>query len=66
MVLQETFEEAKMNFSEALEIFFEECLKMGTLQDILDSCGWVKRKTGWVPPAYVGEDRIKLPQFATA
>jgi hypothetical protein len=55
-----------MNFSEALEIFFEKCLKMGTLQDILDSCGWVKRKTRWVPPAYIGEDRIKLPQFARA
>jgi len=44
-----TFEEAKRNFAEALEIFFEECLKMGTLKDVLESCGWIKRKTGWVP-----------------
>jgi predicted RNase H-like HicB family nuclease len=33
-----TFDEAKKNFSEALEIFFEECLKMGTLLKILKIC----------------------------
>jgi len=34
-----TFEEAKTNFTEALDIFFEECIKMGTLNDVLESCG---------------------------
>ena len=33
-----TFEEAKKNFAEALEIFFEECLKMGTLGKVLELC----------------------------
>ena len=62
-----TFEEAKKNFAEALDIFFEECLAMGTLKEVLESCGWVKdKKNGWEPPVYIGEDRIKLPQLATA
>lgn len=33
-----TFEEAKKNFAEALEIFIEECLKMGTLGKVLGLC----------------------------
>jgi hypothetical protein len=60
-----TFEEAKKNFIEALDIFFEECLRMGTLKDVLESCGWAKdRKNGWEPPSYIGEDRIELPRVA--
>ena len=60
-----TLEEAKKNFAEALVIFFEECLRMGTLNDVLESCGWVKsRKNGWEPPAYIGEDRVEIPQLA--
>lgn len=62
-----TFEEAKKNFAEAMEIFFEECLKMGTLKQVLESCGWQKdRKRGWEPPAYIGEDRIEFPNLASA
>ena len=62
-----TYEEAKKNFAEALDILFEECSKMGTLKDVLESCGWVKdRKNGWEAPSYIGEDRIELPHLATA
>jgi predicted RNase H-like HicB family nuclease len=62
-----TFEEAKKNFAEALGIFFEECITMGTLDDVLESCGWEKvRRKGWEPPAYVGEDRIQIPSLITA
>jgi len=42
--------EAKANFEEALGIFIEECLSMGTLKEVLESCGWTKtRKNGWFP-----------------
>jgi predicted RNase H-like HicB family nuclease len=62
-----TFEEAKSNFTEALEIFLEECLSMGTLNEVLESCGWVKsRNKEWTPPAYIGEERIELPHLACA
>jgi predicted RNase H-like HicB family nuclease len=33
-----TLEEAKKNFAEALDIFFEECLKMGTWNKVLKAC----------------------------
>jgi predicted RNase H-like HicB family nuclease len=62
-----TFDEARENFAEALEIFFEECLKMGTLAEALESYGWVKdRKNEWEPPVYIGESRIELPHLAPA
>jgi predicted RNase H-like HicB family nuclease len=62
-----TFEEAKKNFAEALDIFFKECIEMGTLKEVLESYGWEKvRKKGWKPPAYIGEDRIKIPRLMPA
>jgi predicted RNase H-like HicB family nuclease len=62
-----SMEEAKKNFQEALGIFIEECIKMGTLNDVLESCGWVKvRNNQWEPPLCVGEDRISLPKLAPA
>jgi len=62
-----TFEEAKKNFIEALELFFEECVSMGTLNEVLESCGWKKgRNKEWTPPAYIGEERIEFPHVACA
>ena len=62
-----TFEEAKANFKEALEIFFEECANMGTLNKVLESCGWAKdHKNGWAPPVYISEERVEIPQVASA
>ena len=54
--------EAKNNFKEALSLFFEECISMGTLYEVLESCGWVlKDKKEWFPPVLVGKDNIKVP-----
>ena len=39
-----TLEEAKTNFTEALDIFFEECTAMGTLEKVLESLGWEKKR----------------------
>jgi predicted RNase H-like HicB family nuclease len=62
-----TMLEAKKNFEEALDIFFEECVSMGTLKEVLESCGWVKIKNkGWYPPVVVGEDRVDIPYAAMA
>ena len=60
-----TFEEAKRNFKEAVDIFFEECIKDGTIQDVLESCGWVKSpQNGWRPPVFVGDEDINVPRAA--
>jgi predicted RNase H-like HicB family nuclease len=63
-----TLEEARANFSEALDIFFEECTAMGTLEKVLESLGWEKKRGSkqWLPPVQVHEETIKLPEFAFA
>ena len=62
-----SLEDAKKNFAEAFDIFIEECVKMGTLNEVLESCGWIKgRGKKWEPPVYIGEDRVEIPALVTA
>ena len=58
-----TFEEAQRNFHEALDIFFDECLKHKTLDRALESLGWQRTHTAhprWQPPAIVGQDSLHV------
>ena len=62
-----TFEEAEKNFQEALQIFFQECLKHGTLEEALASYGWQKSRSAhptWQPPLLVGSDSMSVPVSA--
>lgn len=60
-----TLEEARKNFIEAVEIFFEECEAMGTLDEVLEASGWVKRpKKNWEPPVQVAEELVEIPAVA--
>ncbi len=45
-------EHAKKRFAEAVDIFIKECVKMGTLHEVLEECGWRKApdKQYWTPP----------------
>jgi len=62
-----TFDEAMKNFNEAVSIFFEECIKMGTLSKVLESCGWEKKPVkGWTPPTFIGERNVELSKLAIA
>ena len=59
----ETFQEAEDNVREALELFFDECVKRGTLDRALTSLGWKKARTRpprWQPPVVVGEERLPV------
>ena len=61
-----TFTQAKKRFAEALNVFFEETIKMGTLEDVLRDCGWQKAsypQKHWVPPIIIGqaEQEVKIP-----
>ena len=47
-----TEKEAKKNFSEALDIFFEETHRKGTLERILVKYGWTISKKSYEPPIY--------------
>ncbi len=51
-----TFEQVKTRFSEIVQIFFEECLSMGTLEDVLLELGWKKGNDKWNPPIVVAQD----------
>ena len=60
-----TEKQAKQRFDEAVSIFFAECLKMGTLDEVLEECGWQKLTDGrhWLPPAFKSykEESIQIP-----
>jgi predicted RNase H-like HicB family nuclease len=61
----DTFEKAKKRFEEILQIFIDEAYKMGTLEEVLQDCGWRKARfpRRWIPPITVGqpEHTIEIP-----
>jgi len=51
-----SFEEVKRRFGEVVQIFFEELLEKGTLDEVLSDLGWQKIKKEWVPPFVVAQE----------
>jgi predicted RNase H-like HicB family nuclease len=60
-----SFEEAKRRFAELVNIFFEELCDMGTLEEVLEECGWKRTTTPkktWIPPMIENTtETIKVP-----
>ena len=61
----DTEQQARKRFGEAALIFLSEISKMGTIEEVLEECGWQrtpKRQT-WSPPVYRSctEESIKIP-----
>jgi len=61
-----TFQEARERFAEAANLFLEETVKMGTLEEVLLSCGWVKvprPQPHWVPPQVIAQvqEEVRIP-----
>ncbi|HLC94668.1 MAG TPA: hypothetical protein VJH96_03825 [Patescibacteria group bacterium] len=52
----DTFEEAKKRFGELVQIFFEEVIKRGTLDEVLSELGWKKQEKTFIPPVVVSHD----------
>lgn len=50
-----TLEEAKNNFTEAVGIFFDEIVEMGTLEDVLLDLGWKRQDEDFLPPVIVSQ-----------
>mgnify|MGYP001573716529 FL=1 len=50
------YEEVKKRFKEAVSIFFEELVKKGTLDEVLESLGWQKIKKQWSPPPLISQE----------
>ena len=55
-----TFEEAQKNFVEAVNIFFEEIMEMGTLNEVLAELGWQKQDNMFVPPMIIANQTEKF------
>jgi len=57
------YEEAKKRFSEIVNIFFEEIIKKGTIEDVLKDLGWKKIQAEWNPPIVISQESqsIKIP-----
>lgn len=51
-----SFKEAEQRFIEVVEIFFEELIEMGTLDEVLSELGWQKVKKQWTPPAIIAHE----------
>ncbi|MBU2635015.1 hypothetical protein KJ841_00895 [Patescibacteria group bacterium] len=59
----ESYKEAKKRFEEIVEIFFEEIIKKGTLEEILRDLGWRRIQTKWNPPIVISQESqtIQVP-----
>lgn len=47
------YEEVKKRFHEIVNIFFEEIVKKGTMEEVLKELEWKKIKTKWNPPIVI-------------
>jgi len=58
-----TLEEAKKNFTEAVGIFFDEIVEMGTFEDVLLDLGWKKHNEDFIPPVVIsqGMESVSVP-----
>lgn len=58
-----TLKEAQKNFMEAVNIFFEEIMEMGTTDEVLSGLGWEKQNNKLVPPMVVANQtqRFSIP-----
>ena len=45
------YEQVKKRFNEIVAIFFEELIKKGTIDEVLENLGWQKIKKQWIPPS---------------
>lgn len=57
------YKEAKKRFEEIVEIFFEELIKKGTLEEVLGELGWKKVQSKLSPPIVIAQESqaIRLP-----
>jgi predicted RNase H-like HicB family nuclease len=56
-----TKDKAVKNLREAVRLFLEEAANMGTLEQILEEAGCLKKKSGLTGPVLVGTQELSLP-----
>ena len=56
-----TVKEARNNLIEAVECFLETAEEMGTLDQILEEAGYVRKKTIWKAPEVISLEKTRIP-----
>lgn len=51
-----SYAEAKRRFEEIVNIFFEELIKKGTLEEVLLDLGWKRIRAKWNPPVVISQE----------
>src|SRR3989344_9671053 len=51
-----SFEQVKKRFEEVVNIFFEELLDRGTVDQVLTDLGWKKIEKEWKPPVVISQE----------
>jgi hypothetical protein len=57
-------QEARRNIRDAVAGFIETCEEMGTLEEVLEESGFVKKGENWIPPALVSTDSVDMEAIA--
>ena len=60
-----TKDKALKNLKEAVLLFLEEANKMGTLQQILEEAGYIKKAATVTSPKFISVQRMRLPLSLT-
>ncbi len=56
---------ARKMFVEAVQIFFDELIEMGTVDEVLSDLGWKKIRKAWAPPKVSQSPMsVRVPAFA--
>jgi predicted RNase H-like HicB family nuclease len=55
-----TIKEAKKNLIEAVECFLETACEMGTLEEILEEAGFVKKGKAWKAPDILSMEKTRV------
>ena len=52
--------QAEKNIQEAMELFFEEIISRGTLDEVLSNLGWEKTRQKWAPPTFISHNILSV------
>ena len=61
-----TKKNVQKRFAELAQLFLEELVSAGTINDVLSELGWTKMQKRWVPPQVVSAETISVRSPALA
>lgn len=52
--------DVKKKFGELVNIFLDEIMEAGTLEEVLSELGWHKQEKKWAPPTFVSTESVGI------